>query len=123
MIGTATAKYNIEKSPHNHLLGGISTNPTKASHISPFFQPPSSDFKTRTIVVSKLSRTRSEDTYGNKQVRNQSRILIPISSILGLAPLDISVRSVNDHAGEEERVEPGKRTAEAGDQSPGESKV
>lgn len=59
-----------------------------------------------------------ECTHGNEEVGHLSLILEPGLAVLGPAPLDITQRTVGDHASKEERVEPREGARKAGDQSP-----
>jgi hypothetical protein len=61
-------------------------------------------------------------TYRDEQIRHQLLILVPAFTILSPTPLNIPMRAVDDHAGEEQRVEPRKWAAEPSDETPGISK-
>jgi len=54
--------------------------------------------KTELLIECKLTGTNK---YGHK-----SLILLPALTILCLAPLNIPIRAVDNHAGEEYRIEP-----------------
>lgn len=64
---------------------------------------------------------RSERTYGYKDVRNTLLVLLPCLPIFHSASFDISKGSVNDHASEENRIEPWKGAVKTRDQAPAES--
>ena len=54
----------------------------------------------------------------NEQVRYSPLVLGPRLAVRLPALLDIASRAVDDHASEEDGVEPGKRALESGDQAP-----
>jgi hypothetical protein len=60
-------------------------------------------------------------SYWNEQVRHLALILLPSFSVFGPALLDVPNGTMNDHAGEEEGVEPWEWRVEPGDCSPRES--
>ena len=62
-------------------------------------------------------------TYRNEQVRDLSLILPPCLAILVPATLNIAHRTVGDHAGKEQRIEPRKGAAEPSDETPVKGKV
>jgi len=64
---------------------------------------------------------RSKSAYGYKDVRYTSLVFLPCLSILYSTSFNISKRSVNDHASEENRIEPWEGTLETRNQAPAES--
>jgi hypothetical protein len=62
-----------------------------------------------------LKAKQAASTHRHKQPRYAPLIFLPSLAIFGAATLDIADGAVGDHAGEEERVEPGERGVEAGD--------
>ena len=62
-------------------------------------------------------------TYWYKKIWDSPGILFPRVPVLYSAALDISRGSVNDHEAEKHRIEPRKRTAEAGYETPCDGKV
>lgn len=76
--------------------------------------------KSMLVYSHKFERTR---THGNEQVRNLSLILSPSLTVLVPAALDITQRTVTDHARKEQRVEPRERAVKASDKTPVQSKV
>lgn len=62
-------------------------------------------------------------TYRDKQVRNLSLVLPPGLAVLVPATLDITHRTVSDHAGEEQRIEPREGATEPSNEAPIKGKV
>jgi hypothetical protein len=62
------------------------------------------------------------EAYGDKQVWHQSLILLPALTVLGPASLNIPIRAVDNHTGEEYGIEPWKWAIKPGDQTPSISK-
>lgn len=57
-------------------------------------------------------------THGNEQVGDLTLIFEPSLAVLGATPLDVTQSTVRDHAGEEQRVEPGEGAGESSDEAP-----
>ena len=68
-------------------------------------------------------RPGKRKTYGNEKIRNPPLILLPGITVLLAAAGNVTPRAVSNHAAEEDGVEPGEGAAEAGDQTPADSKV
>lgn len=70
-----------------------------------------------------MSREFHKSTYGDEEVWNSLLVLCPCLTILGSAALNVTHGTVGNHTGEEDRIEPGERTLEAGDKTPHECEV
>lgn len=62
-------------------------------------------------------------TCWNEQVRHLPLVLLPRFSILRLALLNVAIRSVGDHDGEEKGIKPRKWAVEPRNQSPRQCKI
>lgn len=69
-------------------------------------------------LVWACSDLEGGETYGNEQIGHLALVFQPGFAVLGATTLDVTQGAVGDHAGEEERVEPGEGARETGDQAP-----
>lgn len=70
------------------------------------------------VIVSNMWLYCGNGTHRNEKVRDLSCIFVPGLSILSLASLDISVRTVNDHGSKEDWIEPGEWAVKSSDETP-----
>ena len=66
---------------------------------------------------------REGPTYWNEEPRDQLLVLLPTLSIFYFTPLNIPMRTMENHTTKEQRIEPWKRALKASDSTPSKRKV
>ena len=70
-----------------------------------------------------VAEKKTKITYRNEKIRHPLLILLPSITVLLAAAGNVTPRAVSNHGAEENGVEPGEGAAEAGNQTPADSKV